>query len=73
MWTPLREKNESIKQYTWLKTAETRISTARLDRFLYFFLFGTVKHRSYWYFNIKLLQDEFSVIWEEWRQAHSGK
>lgn len=30
---PWREKNQGIKQYTWIKTTEERISAARLDRF----------------------------------------
>ncbi|KAL6484118.1 hypothetical protein MHYP_G00061630 [Metynnis hypsauchen] len=96
---PWREFNTGVRQYTWVKVSERRVSAARLDRFyitkadrhrvlnafmapsgfsdhhaviLDVLLTRTTNPRSYWRFNVKLIQDEmfcrnFTVFWEGWR------
>lgn len=94
-----RENNPMVKQYTWVKVNEGRISAARLDRLYlsnnmknrvvhtaiiptYFTdhklitvdctLISRRNKRSYWHFNVKLLQDKFFCesfkhFWETWK------
>ncbi|KAI4874452.1 hypothetical protein NFI96_024313, partial [Prochilodus magdalenae] len=71
-----RERNQLVRQYTWVKISGARISAARLDWFYvssaHRNMFLKTEGGSYCRFDLRLLQDEgfsalFRTFWEEWR------